>query len=636
MLQTMREKSKSWVTFVVVGVIAFMMAITGLESLAPNPNNSDVAKVNGEEISRFQLSQSVEQQRRAIIQQMGEHFDPSLVDDKLLQGNVLDSLIERALLLQAAKSGKMDVSDVSLDQLILSIPEFQQDGLFNQERFQMVLRSVGMTPLQFRSVLREDILMNQMQSGIAGSEFVTAAEIRQLNSLERQTRDIAWLTLEADKVRDSIQPSEEEIGAYYETHTERFMTEEQVVIQYVEMKKADLKSDIEISDQELRDEYHRYTDQLKETNRDKQQVSTILIETGDKRDQAAAEERAAEIGARLAAGESFAELAKTYSDDPITADKGGDMGMVEDGFFGIAFDDAISRLEIGEVSEPVETEFGLQILTVTAREKATVPTFDEVKAQLLSDLQAQEVNVLFLDQSRLLADISFEASDLTQPAEQLGLDIKVSEPFGRQGGTDEITSNPRVISEAFDEEVLDLGANSELIEISPEEVLVLRVKDHRQPEQKSLEQVHDSIVQSLKAEKTRDQLQKQAEQLIVQLQEGIDSKKVAADAGLEWSESDKAARNQPGVARQLLTAAFKMPHPAEGEQVFDRTELPGGDTVVIALSQVHAGEAAIDDVAQARMIASYIAAGNGRVLFDQYVRSLKDDAKIKIYDEDER
>ena len=208
-----------------------------------------------------------------MIQQMGDQFDPALIDDKVLQENVLDNLIERTLLLQTAKSGKMDISDLDLDKLIISIPEFQQDGQFNQDRFQMVLRSVGMTPLQFRSVLREDILMTQMQSGISGSEFVTAAEIKQLNRLERQTRDIAWLTLDADKVRDAIQPTDDEIAAYYESHSERFMTEEQVVIQYVEMKKAELKSDIGISDQELREEFHRYTDQLKETNRDKQQVS---------------------------------------------------------------------------------------------------------------------------------------------------------------------------------------------------------------------------------------------------------------------------------------------------------------------------------------------------------------------------
>lgn len=632
MLQTMRDKSKSWVTFVVVGVIAFMMAVTGLETLSPNPNNPDIAKVNGEAITRSQLNQSLDQQRRALIQQMGDNFDPALIDDKMLQDNVLQSLIERTLLLQAAKSGKMDVGQTDLDKLILSIPEFQQDGQFNQDRFQMVLRSVGMTPLQFRSVLREDILMSQIQSGIVGTEFVTASEIKQLNSLERQTRDISWLTLNAEAIRNSIQPTDDEIMVYYEFNVNRFMTEEQVVIQYVEMSKSALQADIDISEQELRQEYHRTVDQLKQSIRDKQQVSTILIETGADRDLAAAEKRAAEVEAKLAAGESFAELAKEYSDDPVTASKGGDMGAVEAGFFGDAFDNAMTNLDIGAVSKPIKTEFGLQFLTVTEREKASLPTFDDLKDQLLSEMQSQEVNVLFLDQSRLLADISFEAADLTQPAEQLGLEIKVTKPFGRQGGKG-ITANARVIAEAFDEEVLDLGANSELIEIAPEEVMVLRVKDHMKPEQKPLADVRDSIVKTLKVEKARDQLQEQAESLIAQLESGTDSKKVAEKAKLDWVDSVKAARNLQGAPRQLMVTAFKMPHPAEGSKTFAKTELSDGDIAVIALTGVYPGDATIDDESQARMMAGYIANGNGRVLFDQYVRSVKDDAKIRIFDE---
>lgn len=635
MLQTMRDNSKSWVTFIIVGIIAFMMAVTGLETLAPNPNNPDIAKVNGEEISRFQLSQSVDQQRRAMIQQMGENYDPSLIDDKQLRDNVLQSLIERALLLQAAKSGKMDVSDASLDQLILSIPDFQQDGRFDQERFQMVLRSVGMTPLQFRGVLREDILLNQMQSGIAGTEFVTAAEIRKLNSLERQTRDLSWLKLPAGQVRDSIQPSDDEITAYYDSHADRFMTEEQVVIQYVVMEKSALKSDISISDRELREEYYLYADQLKETARDKHQVATILIETGDRRSLEEARGRAAEVEKKLSEGADFAELAREYSDDPITAGKGGELGMVEAGFFGDAFDDAMAELEIGEVSEPVETEFGLQILTVTGREKAAIPSFGEMREQLLSDRRVQEVNTLFLDQGRLLADISFEAADLVQPAEQLGLKLQVSEPFGRNGGTTEITSNPRVIAQAFDEEVLELGANSELIELTPEKVLVLRVKDHYQPEQKPLADVRDQIVQALKAGQANDKLQEQADAMIAQLKEGADRDTVGKEAGQDWVHSVKAPRNLQGAPQQLLATAFKMPHPAEGESSYAKVELANGDVAVVMLTAVYAGADVIEDETQARMMAGFIASGSGRVLFDQYVRSLKDDAKIRIYDEED-
>ena len=635
MLQTMRENSKSWVTFIVVGIIAFMMAITGLESLAPNPNNPDIAKVNGEEISRYQLNHSVDQQRRAMIQQMGENYDPSLINDKELQKNVLQSLIERTLLLQTARSGKMDVSDASLDQLILSIPDFQQDGRFDQDRFQMVLRSVGMTPLQFRGLLREDILLNHMQAGIAGTEFVTAAEIKRLNSLERQTRDLSWLQLPAEEVRNSIQPSEEEISTYHEAHADRFMTEELVRIQYVILEKSSLKSGVSVNQQDLRDEYHRYVDQLKETARDRQQVATILIETGDRRSLEEARERAAEVKQKLAEGVEFAELAKEYSDDPITADKGGDLGMVEAGFFGDAFDDAMTTLEIGTVSEPVETEFGLQILTVTAREKAFLPTFEELQEQLLADLRAREASTLFQDQSRRLADISFEAADLTQPAEQLGLELHVSEPFSRRGGSEEITSNPRVVAGAFDEEVLELGANSELIELSPEKVLVLRVKDHQQPEQKPLADVHDAIVQQLKAEQAHDRLQARADAMIARLKEGAKQDAVAKDANVEWERSEKAPRNLQDAPRQLLTKAFRMPHPAEGESSYARTDLPNGDVAIVAVSAVYSGADSIEDEAQARMLASYIASGNGRVLFDQYVRSLKDDARIRIYDEED-
>ena len=230
MLQSMRESAKSWVTFVVVGIIAFMMAITGLETLAPNPNNPDVATVNGDEITRAQLVQSMEQQRRVLIQRMGDQFDPSLINEEQLRESVLKSLIDRTLLLQEAKSGGMDMGQQELDAMIVSMPEFQQDGKFNQDRFMMMVRSFGMSPLQFRSLMRDETVLAQMQAGVAGSEFVTLQEIQQLTALENQKRDIAWLKLDAAALRESIQPTEEEIEAYYQANGSLFMTEEQVVI----------------------------------------------------------------------------------------------------------------------------------------------------------------------------------------------------------------------------------------------------------------------------------------------------------------------------------------------------------------------------------------------------------------------
>ena len=128
MLQLMREKAKGWVAFVIVGIIAFMMAVTGLETLAPNPNNPNVASVNGVDISNAQLVNAIDQHRRSLIQQMGEQMDASLLDDQLLQKTVLDALINRQLLTQSAENYNLEIDKFQIDKLIVTMPQFQQNG----------------------------------------------------------------------------------------------------------------------------------------------------------------------------------------------------------------------------------------------------------------------------------------------------------------------------------------------------------------------------------------------------------------------------------------------------------------------------------------------------------------------------
>ena len=634
MLQSMRDKAKSWVTFIVVGIIAFMMAITGLETLAPNPNNPNVATVNGEDITRAQLTQSLEQQRRMLIQQMGDQFDPSLIDENLLKESVLQSLVDRTLLLQEAKNGGMGMGQKELDAMIISMPEFQQDGKFNQDRFMMMVRSFGMSPAQFRVLLSDETVLQQIQAGIAGSEFVTPSEIKRLTALENQKRDIAWLTLDVAKVRESIVPTEDQITAYYESHGDQYMTPEQVEISFIEMDKASLVEGLVVEEQDIKDEYQRRLQDIEENAGDTQTVSTILIQTGGQRSLEEARKIAADVESKLKAGEDFAKLAENYSDDPVTAVKGGDMGQVQPGIFGDTFDETVASLEPGQVSAPVETDFGMQIIKVTAREKPTIPGFDELKDEIAAELKSQEAETVYLDKTRQLADISFESSDLAQPAEQLGLTIQSTGPFTRQGGTTDITSNSKVTAAAFSDDVLELGANSELIELSPEKAMVLRVKKHLKPELRPLAEVKDSIVQVIKMEEARDQLVSKAEALQAKLKTGEAADKVAESEGLQWTESKAIARRQQGVPPQLLTESFKMPHPEAEQSTYASTELGNGDIAVIALNKVIEGQPTQADAARDRMMASYIANGNGRNLFTEYLKSLKETAKVKIIKEE--
>lgn len=628
MLQSMRDKAKSWVTFVVVGVIAFMMAVTGLETLVPNPNNPIVASVNGKDITRAELAQAVDQQRRVLIQQMGQQFDPAMVDDHVLQSSVLETLINRQLLLQNAEDQKMDIDKAQIDKLIVSIPQFQQNGRFDADRFQVMVRSYGMTPLKFRDAIREEALLLQLRFGVADTEFVTGEELKHLQSLEGQTRDISWFVLPVEPVRKSIVPSDEEITDYYHANSNRFMTLEEVVVNYVALNKDDIAKSIEVSAEDIEAEYQYRVGQLEQQSGNNAHVSIILIQTGDNRGLDEAKSRANEVLSKLKAGASFAELAKSYSDDPITAKKGGDLGVVEPGFFGDDFDNNVANLDVGEVSGPIETDFGIQILKVTSRDEVDVPSLNEVRADIEADLKQNDVDSLFIERSRQLADISFEASDLVQPAELLGLTVMTSEPFGRNGAKSGIAADPRVLAAVFSDDVLNFGANSELIEITPDQAVVIRVKEHKKPELVPLAEVKDTIVSILKSRRAQELLAGRAAEMVTTLQSGTALTVLADELGLNVIESLKTSRNKPDVPAHILQEAFKMPHPGNGVS-YRSVPLVNGDYAIVGLSAIYPGEV-VANSEQLKGLGQFIATNNGRVMFDEYLASLKERAKIKV------
>lgn len=136
MLQNIRDNSQGWIAKTIIGVIIVLLSLTGFDAIIRATDHSNVAaKVNGDDISLNEVQQAVDMQRRQLLQRLGKDFDPSMLDDKLLKEAALKGLIERTLLLQAAKDDKFAFSDQALDQLILQTPEFQADGKFNADRF---------------------------------------------------------------------------------------------------------------------------------------------------------------------------------------------------------------------------------------------------------------------------------------------------------------------------------------------------------------------------------------------------------------------------------------------------------------------------------------------------------------------
>ncbi len=583
MLQNIRDNSQGWIAKTIIGIIVVLLALTGFDAIFNAASNSQTAaKVNGEEISRYDLDQAMNMQRRQLAQQLGQDFDASLLDDRLLRDSALGSLIDRMLLLQGAKSADFAFSREALDQLILQTPEFQVDGAFSAARFDQVIQQMGYSRLQFRQLLEQEMLIGQLRAGISGTGFVTDQQVENFARLEMQTRDFETLTIPAQ--HETIEVSDEQIEEYYETNADRFRTPEQVIVEYVELKKESFFDQVEASDEELQDLYQQQIANLDEQRR----AAHILIETGGELSDEEAKAKIEEIAARVKGGEDFAAIAKEVSQDPGSANEGGDLGFAGTGVYDPAFEDALYALNEGEVSAPIQSEFGWHIIKLLGVQSPEVPSFESMKPELVRELKAQQVEQRFVEISKQLEDAAFEASDLTQPAQELGLMVQTTDAFGREGG-EGIAANRQVIQAAFSDEVLVDGANSSVIELDPETSIALRVKEHLKPAAIPLADVRDDIVVQLQRSLAAETARTQGEQLLAELRDG-------KQPDGQWQPVEAAARSQEGVAPALLQAVFRMPRPQQQDKPnYTGVALGNGDYVVVRLNGVNEPETALSD-----------------------------------------
>lgn len=623
MLQNIRDNSQGWIAKTIIGVIVALMALTGFDAIfQATTHKNEAAKVNGDEISQNELSQAVDMQRRQLMQQLGKDFDASLLDEKMLRESALKGLIDRKLLLQGAEQAKFAFSEGALDQVILQTPEFQVDGKFSSERFDQVIRQLGYSRMQFRQMLAQEMLIGQLRAGVAGSGFVTDAEVLAFARLEKQTRDFATLNVKADPA--AVKLTDDEVKAYYDEHAKEFMTPDQVIIDYVELKKSSFFDQVAVKDEDLQAAYQKEIANLSEQRR----AAHILIEVNDKTTEAQAKAKIDEVQARLAKGEKFEALAKEFSQDPGSANNGGDLGYAGPGVYDPAFEKALYSLSKDQVSEPIRTDFGYHLIKLLGVEAPEVPTLASLKDKLTRELKAAQVEQRFVEATKQLEDSAFEASDLAQPAADLKLTVHTSKPFGREGG-EGVAANRAVVTAAFSTEVIDEGANSTAIELDPETVIVLRSKEHLKPAQLPLESVNAAIRTQLTKEHASAAAKTKAEKLIADLRDGKAPLDKAVD-GQNWKTTEAATRGQEGVDPAVLQALFRMPKPAAKDKpTFTSVTLPDGSLMIVRLNGVNEAAAPTDE--EKVQYRRFLASREGQQDFAAYRKQLEAQAEIKRF-----
>ena len=408
--------------------------------------------------------------------------------------------------------------------------------------------------------------------------------------------------------------------AFYEGHKSEFMTPEQVVVEYVELKKSSFFDQVKVKQEDLEALYQKEIANLSE----QRDAAHILIEVNDKVGDEQAKAKIDEIKARLAKGEDFAALAKEFSQDIGSAATGGDL-LRRSRRVRPAFEEALYALKQGEVSAPVKTPYGYHLIKLLGVQAPEVPSLESLKPKLEDELKKQMVEQRFVEATKDLESSAYEAADLSQPAQEMGLKVQTSQPFGRSGATASLPTarscRPRSAPRCWKKP--PTVAPSSWIRTP----VVLRVKEHNKPKEQPLEQVAANIRERLAAEKAAEEAQKRGEALIAELREG----RTSSAAGESWKVVEAASRGQEGVDPKLLQAVFRMQRPeAKDKPSLSGVTLANGDYVVIRLNGVSEPEEAISDDEKA-MYRRFLASRSGQADFAAFRRQLQDKAEVEKY-----
>lgn len=623
MLQSLRDNTKGLVAGILIGLLVIIFALSGAEALFSGDTTSRaVVTVNGEDITERDIARQVELQRRQILNRYGDSVPSEFVSDERLRPAAIESLIERTVMVQEAKDKGMAVSEETLNNIIREDEQFQgPEGNFDPNRYEQLLRTVGFTPASYKRVLREEILLTQLRSGIAGSGFVTPAELEQLISLSDQTRSFRYLTLDAEQVSDEIQVSDAEVAEYYNNNQQQFTQPEQVAVDYIDLSVEALMEDIEIAEEDLRAQYQQGLEAM-ETEGDsrvQRRIAHILIENSNA-------EEISEVREKIEQGVEFAELARQYSDDLGSSEQGGDLGYVPADSLPEAFAEVVPELEKGEISKPVQTEAGTHFIKLLDERGSELPSFEEQRDQLAQQLKRVEAENQFVELMERLSELSYNAEDLAEVGEELNLPVENTGLFTRQGG-EGIAANEKVVESAFSAEVLERGNASDLIELSPSQVIVLKKTDQREAYVRPLDEVRDQIVAELEARRTRELLAQRGEQIESALNDGKTMDQVAEQWDLELKTAEEAVRNDPSHPRELLQHVFSLPKPDSDEPVFSGVHVNGNYTIV-ALTQVEPGSMGEFDEEQRQALEENIASMLGEQDFAAYRNLLREQAEI--------
>lgn len=625
-LQKMRAGAQGIFAKVLVGLIVIVLAVTGFGAIQLFSGGEPIAAtVNGDDITERELDVETERERAVQRNRLGGEISDELLDRLVDRRAVLESLVVNTLVQQFAHDLDLSVSERTVQGHIRS--SFAGVDGFDDAMYRNWLAGFGHTPSSYQTEQAARLLQNQVSTSLGETSFVTERELMRYARVLGQRRDIAYLLFDVDEFATQVEVTEEEIEEHYGNFLDYYMTPEKFDFDYVRLLRAPFEAQVVVDEAMIELAYQDEIAAMPEAGR---HAAHILLGVNDERSVEDAIAALSEVRRTIVEeGASFEERAREISED--SADQGGDLGIIRREILPEALENALWVLTPGEVSMPVETEFGVHLIKFIGNEDVDVPSLAERAADIETEIRSREADVLFEETRREVDELAFEEGDsLDGLKERFGLEIESLEGATRLSRAGAL-ADLAVHQAAFGDEVLVEGYNSSAV-ATDDGAVVIRLRQRHPSTERPFDEVREEIRASLALERARRLTEDAAFDALGQLADGATPTELADTTGIAWQRADSMERTNPSVPAEIRATAFEMVAPEQGERVSDVAALADGSRALVVLSNVvlrdYAAMSETDRNTLARSLEQF-AASRG---LEALVRTLRTDASISTID----
>ena len=595
---------------VFLALIAITFATWGIESYTQFRSSRDtVASVDGMEISRREFAEELRRQQEQMRRMFGGAIDPALLDTPESRVAVLEGLISQRLLAREAARGHMIMSREAVIDAITSAPEFQEDGKFSTAKYSAYLSSRGISDQGNVAELQSQIPLARVAGAISETAIAPRSVAARLAALEAQKREIAEVRISEKQFLPQVKIDEAQVKAHYDANQADYRTPERVRAEYVVLSAEALSRQDPPTEAEIKASYDSRANQFRVE--EQRRASHILVKTKDEAEKILQEAKKAPA--------RFAELAKKHSQDPGSAEKGGDLGWFGRGMMVKPFEEAVFKLGQNEM-QVVESEFGYHVIRLTGVQPGKTRPYEEVKKELTDELARVKGQRKFAEAAETFSNLVYEQSDTLKPAaERFKLPVQqtgwISKSARQELGA---LDNPKLLAALFTSDAIKNRRNTDAIEVAPNTLVAARITDHQPAAQRSFEEMKGEIAEQLRRREASALALKEGTAKLEQLRKG-------QDAGLKWSAPRVVSRREAqglsgNMLRQVMSAdTAKLP-------VYVGVPLPDAGYALIRISKVIEEPIKEGDPQVSARAAQLF----GGAQYEAYIASLRAQADVEI------